>query len=166
MNHELLLESWDRQCNIINNLANLVDDNNKFAKPNDIGWPLYHQLCHIQMVRKYWLSESSPAHSESLGNLFSVVEEEWTPTEDLNEIKKHLTLSEQAIRTATKEAIENDVKKFGPYDHPTFFLQHMIWHEGYHAALIMHALINSGNAPSEEWEEINIWSQWRDSEII
>jgi hypothetical protein len=37
----------------------------------------------------------------------------------------------------------------------------MVWHEGYHAGLILLALRNAGQEPTEEWDEYNIWALWR-----
>lgn len=47
------------------------------------------------------------------------------------------------------------------YDNPVLLLQHMIWHDGWHVGLIFLALRLNGQEPPEEWEEPNVWGQWR-----
>ena len=111
------------------------------------------QLCHVHRVRCGWLGKVSPLHQARVGEL--------SPTSELFEIKNQLALSALAVRDATAEALARGTTKFGPYDHPVFFLQHMLWHEGYHFALISLALRNAGAEPSEDWEKTNVWGIWR-----
>lgn len=160
---EALLESWDRQCRIVNNVAGLVTEENRHYRPSEDGWPLYHQLAHIHLVRKGWLTIVSPDRAEALPSTFT---DGWTtPIEDLGTIKAALLESEKAVRDSMQEHLEKDSQKVegpnGHYDHPVFFLQHMIWHEGWHVGLIFLALRLAGQEPGEEWEEPNVWSQWR-----
>ena len=54
--------------------------------------------------------------------------------------------------------------KFGPYDNALLFIQHMVWHEGYHVGQIYCALMQAGAAPDELWEEKHIWELWRGPE--
>jgi hypothetical protein len=37
----------------------------------------------------------------------------------------------------------------------------MIWHEGWHVGLIFLALRLAGEEPKQEWEEANVWGEWR-----
>jgi uncharacterized damage-inducible protein DinB len=156
---EALLESWDRQSRIVNSLATRVDETTRKAKPSADGMSLDHQLAHIHKVRYYWLSHFSPKHIEGIDDGFI---DEWsTPIEDLDEIKKLLEQSGVAVRKAFKEGMANGAAPAGGYDHPVFFLQHMIWHEGWHVGLIFLGLRLAGAEPPEEWEEKNVWSEWR-----
>lgn len=161
MNHELLLESWDRQCKILMNLVGLVNESNKTSKPSPNGWAIFEQLCHVHQVRKHWVGEASKEHAVGLNDLYVKEDDQWKPLQDLTVILGQLELSEKAVRQATESALNAGITKFGPYDHPLFFMQHMIWHEGYHFSLIMLALRNVGIEPSEEWEEEHIWGLWR-----
>ena len=36
-----------------------------------------------------------------------------------------------------------------------------IWHDGWHVGLIFLGLRLNGQEPPEEWEEPNVWGQWR-----
>lgn len=159
---EVLLESWDRQTQILDNIVSLITDDLKDKRPDPNGMPLIEQLAHIHNTRRFWLSKTSPEHLEGYGRSYlQVNEEEWTPVQDLSEMRSLLKASGKAVRNATKKALDEGVGKFGGYDHPVYFLQHMLWHEGYHFALIMLALRLAGIEPSEEWEEEKVWGLWR-----
>jgi uncharacterized damage-inducible protein DinB len=172
INTEIFLESWDRQCTILHNLAGQVTETPnaplREAKSSDDGKTIREHLCHIHGCRHGWLGTVSPAHQATLGEVGQWAKhpddaEQWvfTITASWEEILHQLTLSAQAIRDAVAEAIAEGKTKVGPYDHPVFFLQHMLWHEGYHVGLIMLALRLAGAEPTEEWEEKNIWELWR-----
>jgi uncharacterized damage-inducible protein DinB len=154
-----LLDSWDRQCRIVDAVASKVDESNRNVKPSEDGWPLYHQLAHIHLVRRYWLSQIDPERGNALGKSFT---DGWTtPIEDLEAIKALLKESAVAIREAVGEHLKKETGPIGGYDHPVLFLQHMVWHEGWHVGLIFLGLRLAGQEPAEEWEEANVWGEWR-----
>jgi len=161
----VLLESWDRNVDIVNRLAALVDDSVKNAKPSDDGWTILFHLAHMHEVRWSWLNEVSKKHAENLGDVYYQEGDKWLVIDDLPKIREQLVLSGKAVRDAVSELIESGAGKVGPYDHPVFFLQHMLWHDGWHYGLISLALRLAGKAPSDEWEELNVWGIWRDPEI-
>ncbi|MBL8059220.1 MAG: DinB family protein [Chthonomonas sp.] len=158
---EALLESWDRQCKCVNSLATLVTTDLSQSKPSDDGMTLAAQFSHVNEVRSYWFQHASGSPYDGYEELFIQVGDEWIMSEDMSAIKKQLALSETAIRSWLKSAFDSDHQVSGPYDHPVFYLQHMIWHEGYHVALIMLALRKAGHEPSEEWEDSHLWGNWR-----
>ncbi|MBI1756622.1 MAG: DinB family protein [Fimbriimonas ginsengisoli] len=160
---EALLESWDRQCRIVQAVASRVDESNRHVKPSEDGWPLYHQLAHIHNVRRYWLSQVAPERAAALGDSF--VDGWKTPIQDLAAIKAMLEASGVAVREAVSEALKKGVGAVGGYDHPVLFLQHMIWHEGWHVGLMFLALRLAGQEPPEEWEESHVWGEWRTEEF-
>src|SRR4051812_27808658 len=98
---DALLDSWDRQCKIVDNVATLIDENNRDVKPSEDGWPLYHQLAHIHLVRRYWLSQVSPDRAAKLGE--SYVDGWMTPISDLAKIKSLLGDSALQVREAMGE---------------------------------------------------------------
>jgi uncharacterized damage-inducible protein DinB len=65
------------------------------------------------------------------------------------------------VRDWVAEKIGAGSQKCGNYDHPVHYLQHMVWHEGWHAGLIVLALRLAGHEPSEETESALVWNQWR-----
>lgn len=159
---EALLESWDRQCRIVNAIASRIDESNRKVKPSDDGWPLDFHLAHIHLVRRFWLSQVWPERGAALGKSFVV---DWvTPIEDLDAIRDHLKASGDAIREAVRELLEKGTGAVGGYDHPVLFLQHMVWHEGWHVGLLFLGLRRAGQEPPEEWEEAHVWGEWRTEE--
>ena len=159
---EALLDSWDRQCRIVNAVAARIDESNRHLKPSEDGWPLDRQLAHIHNVRHSFLSNVAPTVAESVGKSF--VDGWQTPIQDLARIKELLLESGVAVREVVREALQNDVGQIGWYDNPILFLQHMVWHEGWHVGLIFLALRLAGQEPPEEWEETHVWGEWRTEE--
>ena len=157
-----LLESWDRQCRIVAAVATLIDDQNRHVKPSEDGWSLDRHLSHMHGVRRFFLSQAMPEFAASLQSTSR--DEEGTPLEDLNEIKAALSASAVAVREAVRTAIETNTPMRGDhvvYDSPVLFLQHMVWHDGWHIGLIFLALRLNGQEPPESWEEPKVWGEWR-----
>jgi len=159
---EQLLDSWDRQCRIVNSVVTLIDEENRHVQPSDDGMALDRQLAHMHGVRRFFLSQVSPEHAASL--VSASADSEGTPLEDLEAIKASLTASGLAVREAVQAALKKGGKMAGEhvvYDNPVLFLQHMVWHDGWHVGLIFLALRLNGQEPPEEWEEPNVWGLWR-----
>lgn len=156
---EALIDSWVRQARIVKNVAGLVDESNRKAKPSEDGWPLDHQLAHIHLVRQYWLSRIDPERADQMEEAFT---DKWTtPIDDLDKIKRLLDESASAIHESMSEQLQGEMKAIGGYDNQVLFLEHMIWHEGWHVGLLFLGLRLNGQEPQEEWEEPNVWGLWR-----
>lgn len=159
---DAILDSWHRQTQIVRAVASRVTETTRQAKPSPDGWPLDHQLAHMHQVRKGWIANIRPDVAGELGDAFT---DGWTtPIEDLDEIKRLLDQSGTAVARAFTECLDGGIGKVGGYDHPMLFLQHMVWHDGWHVGLIMLGLRLAGEEPSEEWEETNVWGHWRTEE--
>lgn len=158
-----ILESWDRQAQMLVNLCTLVTDENRKTKSSPDGWPIDEHLCHVHDTRYYWIGQAAPGKGKEIGEVYEKVGEEWQPIPDLEEIKRQLPISAKSVREAVREAILAGSVEAGPYSSPIMFLQHMLWHEGYHFSLILLALRNAGCEPSEDWEDVNVWGLWRTS---
>jgi uncharacterized damage-inducible protein DinB len=156
-----LLESWDRQADIVNRLAAAVDEELLPLRPAPESWTVHYHLCHIHEVRWYWLGHASKAHTGGLGDVFRQVGDEYEPIGGLDLVRSELVKSGKAVCEAVRSLIEAGVEPAGPYSHPVMFLQHMVWHEGWHVGLIVQAFRAAGRELSEEWEEENIWGIWR-----
>ena len=157
--NEALLDSWDRQAKIVNAVVGLVNESNRKAKPSPDGWPLDYHLAHIHAVRQEWLSHLSKSRSEGFKEAFT---DGWTtPIESLDEIRELLKESGIAVRESVADKIASGCGSCGGYDNPVLYLQHMVWHEGWHVGLILLGLRLVDQAPSDEWEEENVWGQWR-----
>ena len=147
----IALESWDRQVRIIDNIVSLITPELMDAKSRDGEWTIGEQLCHIHGVRRGWLNEVAPESLAESRSLYTLVGEEYIPNQDLDLIREQLPLSAATIREVVEKGLQ-DPKPVGPYSHPFFFLQHMVWHEGWHAGSIIHALRANGHEPTDEWD--------------
>jgi uncharacterized damage-inducible protein DinB len=156
---EALLDSWDRQCRIVKAVASRIDESNRHVKPSEDGWPLDHQLAHIHLVRRFWLSKVAPERAALVGE--SYIDGWKTPITDLDAIKGLLGVSAVAVKEAVRELIANGTEAVGGYDNPVLFLQHMVWHEGWHVGLIYLGLRLAGQEPTDEWDEEHVWGEWR-----
>jgi uncharacterized damage-inducible protein DinB len=159
--NEALIESWKRQCRCTQNVAGLLDAQTLELKASEDGWTVAYHLCHIHETRSYWLYKATGEKNDELIDLYHQVGEEWFPSSDLDLIREQLNKSESAITGWMEQALASSKEDAGPYDHPVLFLQHMVWHEGYHFALLTLALRLAGKGPSEDWEEKNVWDLWR-----
>lgn len=156
---QAVLASWDRQCNILDSISGLINVSNCHLKPSEDGWSLLEQLAHIHKVRAFHLRELD---LESAQNLQEAFKNGWQdPIGDVELIKTMLPESAAAVRLAVQNALEQDLQQCGGYEHPIYFLQHLVWHEGWHVGLMILALRNGGIEPPEEWQEEHIWAQWR-----
>ncbi|HWA81792.1 MAG TPA: DinB family protein [Fimbriimonadaceae bacterium] len=154
-----VIESWDRNCRILDAVASRVDESNRHAKPSEDGWPIDTHLAHVHKVRQFHLQQLDPEGARALPEVFRRGWEE--PLEDIDAIKAALRESASAVRKAMQAALESGQGPVVGYDHPLFLLQHLVWHEGWHVGLIFLALRLAGQEVPEAWEEARVWGQWR-----
>lgn len=152
-----LLDSWDRQNAILTNVVNLIEPDWLGFKIADGELSIVNHLGHIHQVRSFFLSNIAPNHMDGIEK---VAADGWSSSTDIDKIKEQLPISARQIRTAMNELLDEG-KPVGFYDHPVLYLQHMMWHEGWHVGAIMAALRLNGHDMPEEWEEPNIWAHWR-----
>jgi L-amino acid N-acyltransferase YncA/uncharacterized damage-inducible protein DinB len=157
-----LLDSWDRQCRIVEAVASRVNESNRHLKPSEDGWQLDFQLAHIHKVRHFFLENIAPRRAALVGD--SMTDGWETSISDLSRIKTLLTESAVAVRDVMQAALSDNLNKIGWYDNVVLYLQHMVWHEGWHVGLILLALRLDGQAPPQEWEEEKVWNEWRTEE--
>ena len=162
---QALLESWRRQAQIIDNIASLMDDRLLDYRLGEDEWILAHHLAHINHTRRYWLNTVTGEENPSIVSLYTKVGEDYVPSRDLNEIRAALKASAAALEKFFAESLEDPERPIKQYEHPVFFIQHMIWHEGYHYGVLNLALRLAGSEPSEEWEEKHVWELWRGVEV-
>lgn len=160
---EALLDSWVRQSQIVDNLAGALTPELLESKPDPDGWTVAYHLCHLHSTRRFWHMMASGLEEPVGPSLFTVVsDEEWIPSGDLALIRERLAESAELVRSWVSDRIADGSQKTGNYDHPVMYLQHMVWHEGWHAGLIVLAMRRAGAEPTEEWECANIWDLWRE----
>lgn len=158
---EAVLESWTRQCKALDNLIGLLTSELLTIKPSEDGWTVAFHLAHIHGTRRYWHSKATGRDKPEGASLYTVSGDEYVPSMDLAEIRTRLAESESLVLSWVRSALESNEPAAAHYDHPVLYLQHMIWHEGWHFALLMLALRLAGHEPSEEWESEHVWDLWR-----
>jgi uncharacterized damage-inducible protein DinB len=71
-----------------------------------------------------------------------------------------LNQSAEAVREAVKSKVEAGQEMKQHYDHPILFLQHMIWHEGYHHGQVKLALKLAGYPVTNKIAGPVTWRVW------
>jgi uncharacterized damage-inducible protein DinB len=119
------------------------------------GSPTVGELfAHMDYVRLIFIQEDTP---EFVGEM---PEKEWAPDHDRERMAQRLNHSARAVREAVKSRVETRREMDVHYDHPILFLQHMIWHEGYHHGQIRLALKLTGQAITTEQAGPISWRVW------
>ncbi|MBS1715793.1 MAG: DinB family protein [Armatimonadetes bacterium] len=159
---EALLDSWNRQCRIVDNMARIVTPDLLDAKPSEDGWTVAFHLAHIHGTRRYWHMNAAGLDAPVGPSLYTFTEgQDPVPSRDIEEIRARLAESAKLVHDWVAEQVGSGAQKVGNYDHPVYYLQHMVWHEGWHVALLMLAFRLAGQEPDEEWECANVWDLWR-----
>lgn len=153
---EALLDSWDRNNTILVNLLHALPEVGLEARVME-GCPSVAELfMHMHYVRLVFVAEDVPEFA------VEIPKEEWRNERDPGRIAQMLNESAKVVRDAVKSRLETGREMNLHYDHPILFLQHMVWHEGYHHGQIKLALKAVGR-PFED-EEIGpvTWGVWMD----
>ncbi len=140
----LLLDSWDRSNRILVNLLRALPPGGLQVRAMDSSPSVAQMFTHMHFVRLIFLSEDAPDFALPLP------QREWLEEADAARIVEELGRSAAAVRTAVQTFIESGRDMAEHYDHPLYFLQHMIWHEGYHHGQIKLALKINGMAFDDE----------------
>jgi uncharacterized damage-inducible protein DinB len=86
----------------------------------------------------------------------------WRETRDPDRIAHMLNDSARRVRAALQDRLETGKEMLVRYDHPILFLQHMVWHEGYHHGQIKLALKAMGRPLDDEEIGRVTWHLWFD----
>jgi uncharacterized damage-inducible protein DinB len=151
---EALLDSWDRDNTILVNLLRAIPQDCLDVKGTKDSPAIVQLFTHIHYVRLIFVSEDAPEFSKALP------EEEWAVERDRDRIAQMLNDSAKAVRDAVKDRVETGREMNLHYDHPILFLQHMIWHEGYHHGQIKLALKSAGRPLSDDEAGPITWDVW------
>jgi uncharacterized damage-inducible protein DinB len=161
---EALLDSFQRNNTILLNLLRTLPEGGMDAKAIEGSQSVGVQFSHIQNTRLFWLQQVAPEFGEGLIQLFRQDGDDRIAERDPQRIEEALRASAQAVCDAVKDRLESGQPmkgKHASYDHPALFLQHMLWHEGYHVGQMKLALKRMGYVLPEALEEQAIWSLWR-----
>ena len=161
---EALLDSYQRGNTILLNLLHALPEGGMDAKAMEGSPNVAYLFAHIHETRYFWLSKTAPEFAEKLPDLFHQEGEENIPERDPQHIEEALKVSAKAVCDAVQTRVESGQATKGQnvsYNHPVLFLQHMLWHEGYHFGQMKLALKAAGHTWSDEEEEKIVWSLWR-----
>ena len=153
---EALLDSWDRNNTILVNLLRALPEGGLDAKVMEGSPAVARMFMHMHYVRLVFVSEDAPEFAAP------VPDGEWRNERDRGRIAEMLNKSAKVVREAVKGRLEAGKEMDLHYDHPILFLQHMIWHEGYHHGQIKLALKVTGHAFDDEEIGPVTWDVWMD----
>ena len=151
---DTLLDSWDRNNTILINLLQAIPDGGLEARAME-GSPTVAQLfTHIHYVRLVFVFEDAPEFAKDLPR------EEWAVERAPARIARMLNESAEAVREAVNSRVQAGRDMNLHYDHPILFLQHMLWHEGYHHGQIKLILKLAGRQMSDNEAGPVTWDIW------
>lgn len=151
-----LLDSWDRNNTILVNLLRLVPKSGLEDRAMDNSPSVAQMFTHIHYVRLVFVSEDVPECA------VEVPDGEWATELDTARLGEMLNESAKVVRDAVESRMKSGKEMNVHYDHPILFLQHMIWHEGYHHGQIKLALKLAGRAISDDAVGRGTWGVWMD----
>jgi uncharacterized damage-inducible protein DinB len=151
---EVVLDSWDRNNLILVNLLRLVPEGGLEVRAMEGSPSVAQMFSHIHHVRMVFVSEDAPEFARAMP------EEEWATESDPGRLEAMLNESARVVRDAVKNRIETSGEMKLHYDHPLLFLQHMIWHEGYHHGQIKLGLKAAGRPIGNKEAGPVTWRIW------
>jgi len=161
---EALLDSWDRNNAILVNLVRVLPQGALQVRAMDGSPSVAEMLTHMHYVRLILVSEDAPEFAPNLGpnSGNELPTEEWAAEHDPDRIAQMLNDSCKVVRHAAKSKLESGRAMNVHYDHPILFLQHLIWHEGYHHGQIKLALKLAGRLVDDAVAGPVTWHVWFD----
>jgi uncharacterized damage-inducible protein DinB len=151
---DALLDSWDRNNTILVNLLRALPESALEIRATDDSPSVAALFTHMHYVRLVFVLEDAPEFARELPA------QEWVAAPDRGRIAQMLNESARAVRDAVKGKVETGQAMNLHYDHPILFLQHMIWHEGYHHGQIKLALKLAGRPMTDEEAGPQTWRVW------
>lgn len=151
---DALLDSWDRSNTILVNLLLALPEGGLQARVMESSPSVAELFTHINYVRLVFIAEDVPELAKDLP------EQEWMHERDPGSIARMLNDSAKVVRQAVKSRVESSQAMNLHYDHPILFLQHMLWHEGYHHGQIKLALKLTGHPIADQEAGPLTWGVW------
>jgi len=151
-----LLDSWDRNNAILVNLLRLVPEGAMDARATPGSPSVGEMFMHMHYVRLVFVEEDAPDLA------VPVPDGEWRTERDRDRMARMLNESAAVVRHVIKNRVETGRAMQLHYDHPILFMQHMIWHEGYHHGQIKLALRIGGHELSDVTAGPATWDVWMD----
>jgi len=151
---EAVLDSWDRNNTILLNLLRALPEGGLEARAAADSPSVAEMFTHIHYVRMVFLSEDAPEFARAM------LKSEWMNERDPRRVAQMLSESAKLVRDAVRSRVESTREMELHYDHPILFLQHMIWHEGYHHGQIKLALKLTGRRMADSEAGPVTWRVW------
>ena len=151
---EIILDSWDRNNRILINLLRALPPGGLEARAMAGSPSVAEMFTHICYVRLIFLSEDLPEFATTLPP------REWLNQGNPDLIAEELDRSAKAVRDAVEICIQRGQETKLHYDHPLLYLQHMIWHEGYHHGQMKLALKITGRPFDDKEIGPLTWGIW------
>jgi uncharacterized damage-inducible protein DinB len=151
---DAVLDSWDRNNTILLNLLRALPEGGLEARAAADSPSVAEMFTHIHYVRMVFLSEDAPEFAKEMPY------PEWMNERDAHRVAQMLSESAKSVRDAVRGRVESGRDMDLHYDHPILFLQHMIWHEGYHHGQIKLALKLTGRPMADEEAGPVTWGVW------
>jgi uncharacterized damage-inducible protein DinB len=151
---DALLDSWERNNTILVNLLRALPEGGLEARAMESSPSVAEMFTHMHYVRLVFVSEDAPEFAGDLPR------EEWRAERDPDRIAVMLNDSARVVRDAVKARVEAGRDMDLHYDHPILFLQHMLWHEGYHHGQIKLALKLTGRPITDDRAGPVTWGVW------
>lgn len=153
---EVILDSWDRNNRILVNLLHALPPGTLPLRAMESSPSIAEMFTHIHFVRLVFLTEDVPDLARPLPP------HEWVDETDPGRIAAQLNDSAEAVRNAVANRIRSSRAMDTHYDHPLLFLQHMIFHEGYHHGQIKLTLKLAGHTLQDKVVGPLTWGQFID----
>jgi uncharacterized damage-inducible protein DinB len=153
---DALLDSWDRNNTILTNLLRAIPDGGFDYRVMADSPSIGEMFRHIHYVRLVFVEEDVPEIP------VDVPRDEWAVERDVGHMASMLNDSAKAVRDAVKSRLDSGRPMNLHYDHPILFMQHMIWHEGYHHGQIKLALKMAGRPLTDDIAGPVSWDVWMD----
>ena len=151
---EVLLDSWERNNEILVNLLRVIPEGGLKAKALESSPSVAQAINHIHYVRLVFITEDAPEFA------VDQPDEEWSELGGTERLIGNLIESAKLVRDAVRSRVEAGRAMDLHYDHPILLLQHMIWHEGYHHGQIKVALKAAGIPLSDDVAGPATWDVW------
>lgn len=151
---DAVFDSWARNNRILIGLLGALPPGCHDARVMATSPSVIEMFAHIIYVRLIFLFEAAPEYA---GPHHA---RDWLRETDPGRLGTGLDSSARAVRDAVEGRLRSGQPMQQHYDHPLLFLQHMIWHEGYHHGQIKLALKVAGQPLDDDRIGPLTWSIW------
>lgn len=151
---EAILDSWDRNNRILINLLRALPVGSRDSRVMETSPTVAEMFVHMIYVRLVFVSEDAPDWAGPVNP------RDWISETDPQRLATGLESSGRTVRDAMEDFLRSGKTMRQHYDHPLRFLQHMIWHEGYHHGQIKLALKVAAQPLDDKQIGSLTWGVW------